>query len=752
MAKGTTIRMWRRTLVLLAIFLVVGFGAIIFSLVKLQLVEGESLQQRAVEQQMKDTAIPAMRGTIYDRNMRELAKSATVWTVVLEPAYLTEDSQREKVAQGLSEILDMDKEEILKKTQKKSYYDVLKRKVETEVKDSILKFKEENKIGNGIRLIEDYKRYYPFESFAAGLLGFTGTDNQGLSGLEAYYDKELTGTAGRLVTAKNAIGTDMPFQYEQKVEAQNGYSLVLTIDEIVQHFLEKYLEEGVVNNKVNNRATAVAMDVNTGAILGLAVKGDFNPNFPLIITDPAEAARIANMPDGDNTTEEGKKIKQAKADAKIAAQQAQWRNKAVSDTYYPGSVFKMVTGSMGMEEGLINENTTFFCNGAAVVSGTTIRCWKHGGHGSETFTNGLLNSCNPVFIRIGEMLGAERFFKYFAAFGLTEKTGIDLPGEAGSLYYTASQLNPVELATESFGQNFSITPIQMITAAAAVANGGYLVQPHVVSQVLDSDGNIVRSTDTKVKRQVISEDVSKRMSEILHMNATTGTAKNGYLPGYRVAGKTGTSEKVAEYIAGGKKKMEYIASYCGFAPADNPQVAILVFFDEPQGDSYYGGAVAGPVFGKMMEEILPYLGVERKFTEAEMEKLDVNTPDVTGKKIDAAKAELQKLQLSQKVYGKGDTVLRQIPEAGKSIPQNGTVVLMTDAESESKQVTVPALTGLTLSKANSVAAEAGINITVSGAALTGGKAQSHSQSIAAGTKVAPGTVVNVGFIELDQVQ
>ena len=751
MAKGTTIRMWRRTLVLLAIFLVVGFGAIIFSLVKLQLVEGESLQQRAVEQQMKDTAIPAMRGTIYDRNMRELAQSATVWTVVLEPAYLTEDSQREKVAQGLSEILDMDKEEILKKTQKKSYYDVLKRKVETEVKDAILNFKEENKIGNGIRLIEDYKRYYPFESFAAGLLGFTGTDNQGLSGLEAYYDKELTGTAGRLVTAKNAIGTDMPFQYEQKVEAENGYSLVLTIDEIVQHFLEKYLEEGVVNNKVNNRATAVAMDVNTGAILGLAVKGDFNPNFPLIITDPAEAARIANMPDGDNTTEEGKKIKQAKADAKIAAQQAQWRNKAVSDTYYPGSVFKMVTGSMGMEEGLINENTTFFCNGAAVVSGTTIRCWKHGGHGSETFTKGLLNSCNPVFIRVGEMLGAERFFKYFAAFGLTEKTGIDLPGEAGSLYYTASQLNPVELATESFGQNFSITPIQMITAAAAVANGGYLVQPHVVSQVLDSDGNIVRSTDTKVKRQVISEDVSKRMSEILHMNAT-GTAKNGYLPGYRVAGKTGTSEKVAEYIAGGKKKMEYIASYCGFAPADNPQVAILVFFDEPQGNSYYGGAVAGPVFGKMMEEILPYLGVERKFTEAEMEKLDVNTPDVTGKKIDAAKAELQKLQLSQKVYGKGDTVLRQIPEAGKSIPQNGTVVLMTDAESESKQVTVPALTGLTLSKANSVAAEAGINITVSGAALTGGKAQSHSQSIAAGTKVAPGTVVNVGFIELDQVQ
>lgn len=752
MAKGTTIRMWRRTLVLLACFMIVGFGAIILSLIKLQLVEGDSLQQRAVEQQRKDTAIPAMRGTIYDRNMRPLAQSASVWTVVLEPAYLTEESQREVVADGLAEILEMDRDEILKRAQKKSYYDVLKRKVETEVKDEILKFKEENKLGSGIRLIEDYKRYYPFKSFAAGLLGFTGTDNQGLSGLEAYYDKELTGTSGRLVTAKNAIGTDMPFQYEQKVEAEDGYGLVLTIDEIVQHFLEKYLEEGVVNNKVNNRATAIAMDVNTGAILGLAVKGDYDPNFPLIIADPVEAARIANMPDGDDETEEGKKIKKAKADAKIAAQQAQWRNKAVSDTYYPGSVFKMVTGSMGMEEGLVTENTPFYCNGAAVVSGTTIRCWKHGGHGSQTFTEGLMNSCNPVFIRIGEMLGAERFFKYFSAFGLTEKTGIDLPGEAGSLYYTASQLNPVELATESFGQNFSITPIQMITAMAAVANGGYLVQPHVVSQVVDSDGNIVRSTDSKVKRQVISEDVSKRMSKILQMNATTGTAKNGYLPGYRVAGKTGTSEKVAEYIAGGKKKMEYIASYAGFAPADNPQIAVLVFFDEPQGDSYYGGAVAGPVFGKMMEEILPYLGVERKYTEEEMEKLDVSTPDVIGKKLDVAKAALQKVELKYKIYGDGDTVLRQIPESGKSIPQNGTVVLMTDEESNTKQVTVPDLTGLTLSRANSVAAEAGINITVSGAALTGGKAQSHSQSIKAGEKVAPGTVVNVGFIELDQVQ
>ena len=752
MSKGTTIRMWRRTLFVLVILIAVGFGAVIFSLVKLQLVEGESLQQRAIDQQLKDTTITAQRGTIYDCNMQSLAESATVWTVVLEPAYLKDDAQKEKVAEGLSKILGMDKKEILEHTKKKSYYDVLKRKVETDVKDQILKFKKENKMGSGIRLIQDYKRYYRFGAFAANVIGFTGTDSQGLAVVEAYYDKYLSGTAGRLVTAKNAIGTDMPFQYEQKVDAQDGYSLVLTIDQVIQHFLEKNLEEGLIANKVGNRATAIAMDVDTGAILGMAVKGDFDPNNPLVIADKAEAAKVNAMPAGNDQTEEGKKQKEAKAKATNDALQAQWRNKAVSDTYYPGSVFKMAVGSMGLEEGVVSENTPFYCSGSVNVAGTTIHCWRKIGHGSETFVQGVLNSCNPVFVRLGEMLGPDRFYKYFSAFGLTEKTGVDLPGEAGSLYYTAQQLNPVELATESFGQNFSITPIQMVTVAAAVANGRYLVQPHIVSQIIDSDGNIVKSISPKVKRQVVSNETSRRMSAILQQNATVGTAKNGYLPGYRVAGKTGTSEKVADYIAGGRKKMEYIASYCGYAPADDPKVALLVFYDEPHGDSYYGSAVAGPVFAKSMEEILPYLGVEHKYTEEELAKLDISAPNTVGKKVGEAKAAVQKLELTAKVYGSGGTVLKQIPEPGKSIPKNGTVVLITDAENRSKTVTVPTLTGLTLSEANRVAAEAGVNISISGAALTTTNAHSRSQSIPAGQKVEPGTVVEVGFIELDQVQ
>jgi stage V sporulation protein D (sporulation-specific penicillin-binding protein) len=729
--------MWRRTIFVLLVLIVIGFGAIIFSLVRLQLVQGEELHTRAVDNQMQDTSISAQRGTIYDCNMKPLAKSAMVWMVVLEPAYI-QDKNRDKIATGLSEILGMDKADILKRSTKKTYYDVLKRKVETDVKDQILKFKSDNNIGSGIRLIEDYKRYYPYGSFAASVLGFTGTDSQGLAGVEAQYDSYLTGVPGKLVTARNAIGTDMPFQYEQKVEAQNGSSLVLTIDEVVQHFLEKNLEEGVVTNKVGNRATAIVMNVKTGAILGMAVKGDFDPNNPFVVADPTEAAQINGMQDGD-----------AKTTALKNAREKQWRNKAVSDTYYPGSVFKMVTGSAAMEEGLVSENTGFSCPPYLTIGGSRIHDWKSGGFGHLTFSQGICNSSNVVFMQVGQLLGPDRFFKYFSAFGLTNKTGIDLPGESRSIYYTAAQLNPVELATESFGQNFSITPVQMITAVAAVANGGYLVQPHVVSQIIDDGGNIVKSADATPKRQVISSDTSRRMAAILQQNATTGTAKNGYLPGYRVGGKTGTSQKIDVFRKTGT--MQYIASYCGFAPADDPQYAMLVFFDEPHGSSYYGAAVAGPVFAKTMEEILPYLGVERKYTDAELAKLDVKTPDVVGKTIAEAKAALGKMKLVPKVYGSGAKVISQVPEPGKSIPQNGTVVLFTDDSSVSKTVTVPKLVGLSLSAANKEAANAGVNISITGAALTSSNPISSSQSIAEGTKVAPGTVITVGFIEPNQV-
>ena len=741
MAKGTTVKMWRRTLIVLIVMVALGFGLIVVSLIRLQLVDGAELQKAAVDQQLRDTTISAQRGTIYDRNMKPLAQSATVWKVVLAPAYIDKDDEtlRRKLSTGLADILGLDAEDIYKRTEGTSYYDVLKTKVETDVKDRLVQFIEENDLGNTIQLQEDYKRYYPFGSFASTILGFTGTDGQGLAGLEAYYDEYLSGTAGRLVTAKNAVGTDMPFQYEQKVEAQDGYNLVLTIDEVVQHYLEQALEEGVENNKVENRATGIVMNVKTGEIVAMAVKGDYDPNNPFVIADEEERARIAELPEEEQQ------------EATSAALQAQWRNKAVSDTYYPGSVFKMVTLSMALEENVATEETTFTCTGSYVpVQGErAINCHNTSGHGTQTLVQGTMNSCNPFFIYLGQLLGTETFFDYFEAFGFTQKTGIDLPGESQSIYHDRD-MSLMDLAVESFGQNFSITPIQMITACAAIANGGYLVQPHVVSQIVDNDGNIIKTADTTVKRQVISEETSKRVSKILQENATSGTAKNGYVAGYRIAGKTGTSEKVgADGKVGSDNK--YIAPYCGFAPADDPQYAVLVFFDEPTGDSYYGSAVAGPVFAKIMEEILPYLNVETKYTEDEAGSVGVSAPNVIGKTVSEATNELTNSGLKILVKGSGDTVIAQTPDPGSSVPSGGTVVVYTDEASMNQTVTVPNFTNRSLSDVNYLAAQAGLNIKVTGA-YNSSAATARTQDYAAGEQIKPGTVITVNFVEEDTVR
>ena len=733
MSKGTTVRTWHRTVLILVLLVAVGFGAVVFSLARLQLVEGPELQKQAAEQQLKDSTLTAKRGTIYDCNMKELAKSATVWDVILRPAYITDDKQRELIANGLSKILGVSKEDILKSSKKKSYYEKIKSKVESDVRDKVLKFKTDNHITSAISLDENYKRYYPFGKFAATVLGFTGTDSQGLAGVEAEYDSTLTGTPGRLVTAQNAVGTDMNFQYEQEVPAKDGDSLVLTIDEVVQHYVEKYLAEGLKNNDVQNRGCAIVMNVKTGAILGMAVKGDFDPNSPFTISDSTQAAEIAKITDS-----------QQKSDATLKALQEQWRNKCISDTYYPGSVFKMVTGSAALDEGLVTENTRFNCPSSMTIMGSTIHDWKT--FGSLTFAGGIINSSNMVFVQVGKLLGSNLLFKYFDAYGFTEKTGIDLPGESRSIYVPEKQMTDLDLACISFGQTNHVTPIQMITAACAVANGGYLVQPHVVAKVLDSSGNIVKTASTSPKRQVISSETSKRMCAILQQDATSGTAKSGYIAGYRVCGKTGTSEK--QEI---KTSKEYIASYCGFAPADDPEVAMLVFYDEPHGSNgHFGSQVAGPTFQATMTQVLPYLGVEPQYSQSEMEKIGGKSPDVVGKTVDAAKAAIAKEELSVKVYGTGKNVVSQVPAPGKTIPKEGTVVLFTD--SASRTVAVPNLVGLSLSEANAKAAEAGVNISIAGAGLTSSNVVSSLQDVTAGTKVSPGTVVTVTFSEKNQVE
>ena len=730
----------------------VGFGAVVFSLVRWQLIRGEELSNAALDQSLQSTTLNAMRGTIYDATGKVLAQSASVWTVVLEPASLTEDNYddpeavRRTIASGLAPILDMSEEEIYEKTQGNSYFTYLKRRVENDVRDQINEFLEKNEISTGVRLIDDYKRYYPYGTVASTVLGFTGTDGQGLEGLELEYDDELRGTAGRLVASRNAVGTDMPFEYEQYVEAEDGHSLVLTIDETVQSILEKYLQEGVEQFGVKNGAVAVMMDVDTGAILGLATTPTYDSNDPFAIYDEGLQAEIDAL-SGDEQ------------DAAFnAAQLKQWRNKAVSDTYYPGSVFKMCTYAMGLEEGVVTEETTFTCTGGILVEGwdDPISCWQHSGHGLETFRDGLCNSCNPYTIYIGQLLGGETFAKYREAFGFTESTGIDLPGEGTAIYHSEENLVNIasDLAVESFGQNFSITPIHMITAAAAIANGGYLVTPHVVDRIQDQEGNILKTADTGYRRQVISQETAEAIVDILRQNAESGSASGGYVAGYRICGKTGTSEKVDQHNEDPTKPMEYIASYCGFAPAEDPKYALLVFYDEPSGSVNGGNAVAGPYFAKMMEEALPYLGVEAQYSEEEYQNLDTSAPSLVGMPLEEAYAELEKAGLGYSVTGdesEGNLVTAQVPESGSPVPKDGKVVLYTDGyDEEATYVEVPDFTGYRAADASYVAGLTGVQVSVSGSAAD--TATVTDQSIKPGEKVKEGTVIALTFVDFTNTE
>lgn len=732
-AKGPNQRLRQRTAVLIILILVIGFGAAIARLGYLTVVQGSSLQEDAVGQQLKDTTIPAKRGTIYDANGKVLAESASVWQVVMAPIYFKTDEQRKAAAEGLSEILGLDYDNVYEKTTQESYYVVVKRKIEVEARDKVLELidtlSEEYDCGNVIQLLDDYKRYYPQNDLASCVIGFTGSDEQGLEGVEYQYDSYLSGTPGRIITAKNARGTDMPFQYEQNVEAEDGDSIYLTIDETVQSICEKYMKQGIVDNNVLNRGVCVAMDVNTGAILAMVTVDGYDLNDPYTLPKETQK-KIKAMSEK----------KQAQAESEALA--AMWRNKAITDTYMPGSVFKMCTASMALEEGKVNDSSTFVCSGSIVVGGETIHCSHLEGHGTQNFVQATSNSCNPAFIQIGQLLGINKFCQYYQGFGFSEKTGIDLPGEADDSFWKEGTMTDVDLAVASFGQNFSITPIQMITACSAVANGGYVLQPYVVSKITDSNGNVIKNVEKKVKRQVVSKETSDKMNEILAYNTETSGASQGYVAGYKVAGKTGTSEKKGVKVISSFDE-DYIASFCGYAPADDPQIAMLVFFDTPSGGAYYGSQVSSPVFINIMSEVLPYLEIKTEYTESELEYIDVSAGDYTGMTVSEAESAAQADGFTTTVKGDGEKVIAQIPAVSSKIPSGGNVVLYTDDTSRSETVTVPNLVGYSATEVNSVASAYGLNVSFSGASDTG--VVSTSQNIAEGTSVSPGTVITVSF-------
>ena len=734
--KGPAQRLRQRTAILILLILVLGFGAAILRLTYLTTVQSSELQEAAVNLQLADTTVSAKRGTIYDANGNVLAESASVWQVVMSPINFKNDKQRQAAAKGLSEIFDLEYNDVLEDTKQQSHYVVVKRRIESDEREKVLELvdtlKKDYKCQGVIQLLDDYKRYYPKNSLASSVIGFTGSDDQGLEGVEYEYDSYLSGTPGRIITAQNARGTDMPFQYEQNVESEDGNNVYLTIDETIQSICEKYMQKGVEDNNVLNKGVCIAMDVNTGAILAMVTTDGYDLNNPYELS-AKDKKKIKSTP------------KKKQAEAESAALSAMWRNKAVADTYMPGSVFKMCVASAALEENLVNDKTSFTCTGSIEVEGETLHCSNTTGHGTQSFVEAISNSCNPAFVQIGQMLGASKFRQYYQGFGFSDKTGIDLPGEAEDSFWKEGKMGGVDLAVASFGQNFSITPIQMITACAAVSNGGYVVQPYVVSKITDSKGNVIKTVDKKVKRQVISNDTSKKMNEYLEYNTERQGAAAGYISGYKVAGKTGTSEKKGITKVESSFSEDYISSFCGYAPADDPQIAMLVFFDTPDGDAYYGSQVSSPVFINIMSEVLPYLDVKTSYTDEELGYVDASAGDYTGVSVDEAKTAVEADGFTATVKGNGSTVISQIPTVSSGLQKGGSIVLYTDSDSRSETISVPSLIGLSPDEVNSVASAYGLNVSFSGATTSSGT--SSSQDIEAGTSVSPGTVITVSFAD-----
>jgi len=731
--------MWQRMMLVGLAIAIVGFGSSGIGLLYRAIIKGPEYAAKAADQQLTTVSLTAKRGTIYDCKGEILATSATVWTVYLTPVDIDKDNSESDeearlISDGLSEILGIERDKIYEMTQKNTAYVRVKTKVEENIAKKVREFISENSLGSMVGLEESSKRYYPNGSLASTVLGFVGDDNQGLAGIEYQYESVLQGVPGKLVASKNAIGSDMPFNYETMVEAQQGKSLVLTIDEYVQGVAEKYLEEAVISNAATNRGCCIIMNVNTGEILAMATKQDFDPNDPFTISDQTILDQIAELPEEEQEAAESSKVEEL------------WKNKAITETYEPGSVFKIITGSAAMEENKATVNSTFDCPGYIVISGTRYNCHKLEGHGHQTLSNIFENSCNPAFIEIGQRLGISTFYKYFKSYGFTSKTGIDLPGEMEAIYYTDKNMGPVELASESFGQTFRITPIQLITAVAASCNGGKYITPHVVKEIKDNNGNTIETIEPTIVRQVISESTSKAICDMLLSTVNTGSGRNAYVAGYRMCGKTGTSQKIDK-----KDTDDKIASFCGFAPAEKPEYAVLVMIDEPHGSSYYGSAVASPVAASIMGEVLPYLGVEAIYTEEEYDSLNITVPNVVGMTTDRASSTLSNGKLNVKVVGNGETVVRQAPAAGTSTPQGSTVVIYTEEE-DSHKVTVPDFSNMTIYGVESTADGAGLNVVISGVADGATGAISYKQSIKAGEEVEAGTVVTVWFRYADSVE
>ena len=720
-----------RSFVLMILMGVVMFVLLFFRLFDLQITRHEELQGKAVNQQTRRTVVTANRGTIYDAGGNILAISSSAETIILSPLEIdnavndTEDPvswTKESLAAGLAEILGKDASAIRKRMDNvKSQYEVIQLRADEDTAAKVRSYVDENKIA-GVHLVADTKRYYPYGSLAAQVIGFVGDENTGLYGLEAYYEKELEGQSGLVISSKDQAENDMLYTYEQYFAAKNGSDLTLTLDTTIQYYLEKGIESMVDKFSAANGASGIVMDAKTGGVLAMASYPNYDLNDFLTVSDQTLQERIER---GESTV----------ADMQLL----QWRNKALNDTYEPGSTFKILTLSAALEEGVVDKTTTVNCGGSVNISGYTIHCSNKNGHGLQTLVQSVGNSCNPAFINYGLRIGNEKFYEYMRSFGLMNTTGIDLGGEAVGVFAADSSFTQLDLACYAFGQNFTVTPLALIAAQAACVNGGYLHTPYLVERIADSDGNVTYRHDDTPVRQVISEQTSATVRECLEYVVASGTGKNGQVAGYRIGGKTGTADK--------GQTGDVVVSFLCFAPADDPQVIMLITMDTPSratGTYVSGGNMVAPTASTVMAEILPYLGVEPSYSAEELLGMDTTVPNVIGMSVEEAKAKLKDRALSYKIVGDGETITDQTPAGGAIIPGKSSVILYVGEEKSTDKCVVPHLIGKTPSEANTTATAAGLLIRFSG--TTGSESSSVrvlSQSIDEGTEVEAGTVITV---------
>ena len=720
-----------RSFVLMILMGVVMFVLLFFRLFDLQITRHEELQSKAVNQQTRRTVVTASRGTIYDTAGNILAISSSAETIILSPLEIdnalndTENPvtwTKDSLAAGLAEILGKDAASIRKRMDNvKSQYELIQLRADEEVAAKVRAYVEENKI-SGVHLVADTKRYYPYGSLAAQVIGFVGDDNTGLYGLEAYYEEELEGQSGLVISAKDQAENDMLYTYEQYFAAKNGSDLTLTLDTTIQYYLEKGLEAMTDKFSAANGASGIVMNAKTGGIMAMASYPNYDLNDFLTVSDQTLQERIER---GESTL----------ADMQLL----QWRNKALNDTYEPGSTFKILTLSAALEEGVVDKTTTVNCGGSVNISGYTIHCSNKNGHGLQTLVQSVGNSCNPAFINYGLRIGSEKFYEYMRSFGLMNTTGIDLGGEAVGVFAADSSFTQLDLACYAFGQNFTVTPLTLISAQAACVNGGYLHTPYLVERITDSDGNVTYRHDSTPVRQVISEQTSATVRECLEYVVASGTGKNGQVAGYRIGGKTGTADK--------GQTGDVVVSFLCFAPADDPQVIMLITMDTPSratGTYVSGGNMVAPTASTVMAEILPYLGIEPSYSAEELLGMDTTVPNVIGSTVEQAKEKLKERALSYKIVGDGDTITDQTPAGGAIIPGKSTVILYASAAKPTDKCVVPHLLGKTPSEANTAATAAGLLIRFSG--TTGSESSAIrvlSQSIDEGTEVDAGTVITV---------